>query len=150
MTANTGSLLVPPRWNPGQQFTSLGKVTFSGSATTGDTGTIAGMTPEVNGFTVVSVDVWGDKLDAHETAATATLSVGDGTDADGYLTGGLAGRDGPAADQLVLKGNGALVGTGTTPASTSLVITLGGTVATAASGGVLWASVTYVCDDGEN
>lgn len=150
MTDNTGTLLVEPRWIPGQICKSIGKVTFTGTATTGDTGTIAGMIPADNGVIVTGVTVHGDKLDAHETAATATLIVGDGTDTDAYLTGGLAGRDGPAADQLVIKGNGTLIGSGTTPASTDVVITLGGTVATGASGGELYVEVDYLCDEGSN
>lgn len=149
-TANTGTLLVAPRWVPGQICSSLGTVTFTGSATTGDTGTIAGMVPSQNGVKHLGMTVFGTKLDAHVTDATATLIVGDGTDTDAYLTGGLAGRDGPAADQLVIKGNGVLIGTTTTPASTSVVITLGGTVATAASGGVLFVEYFYLCDNAEN
>jgi hypothetical protein len=150
MTANTGSVLVAPRWSPGQQFTSLGTVTFSGSATTGDTGTIAKMTPEVNGFTVVDMQVWGTKLDAHASAPTATLKAGDGTDDDFYFSG-LAGTVDVAAAQLLLKGtNSAGIGSGTTPASNSVVLTLGGTVATAANGAVLYVSVTYICNDAQN
>ncbi len=149
-TANTGTLLIAPRWVPGQICSSLGTVTFTGSATTGDTGTIAGMVPANNGVKHLGVTVFGTKLDAHETAATATLEVGDGTDVDAYLDAGLAGRDGPAADQLVLEGDGVLIGTTTTPASTSIVITLGGTVATAASGGVLKVRYWYLCDNNEN
>ena len=146
MVANTGTLNVAPRWCPGSMYTSQGEVTFTGTAASGDTGTISGMVPE-NGFIVTGMRVSGTKLDAHETAATGTLIVGDGTDTDFYLTGGLAGRDGPASDQLVVCGNGTGIGSGTYPASTDVVITLGGTVATGASGGTLRVEIDYLCDD---
>ena len=147
-TANTGTLLVAPRWIEGQICVSLGKVTFAGTLTTGDTGTIAGMLPASNGYTLLETTVWGDPFDTNATP-TATIVVGDGTTTNLYLASKTAsGSTSPG--QMRFIGDGTGIGTGVTAASPDVVITAGGTVATGKSGAVGWVSCTYLCHNAEN
>lgn len=147
-TANTGSVLIAPRWIEGQLCASLGTVTITGTVTTGDTGTIANLLPATNGYTLLATVVWGGELDTNATP-TATIVVGDGTATNFFLTSKTAGD---ATGQLQFWGDGVAFSTssGVTPASTSTVITVGGTVATAGSSPVLWVKHIYVCHNAEN
>ena len=72
---------------------------------------------------------------------TATLVVGDGTDADGYLTSKTWGN---ALGQFQMFGDGAIIGT-SAHASSNVKLTSGGTVATAASSGTVFVEMTYYC-----
>lgn len=148
MTANTGTLLVAPRWIEGQICFSLGKVTFTGTLTTGDTGTIPGMLPAINGYTLLHTVVWGTEFDSN-ASPTATIVIGDGTTTNLFLTSKTAGD---ATGQMQFWGDGAAFGasSGVTAASADTVITAGGTVATGSSGAVVWVQHAYVCNDAQN
>lgn len=140
-TAYTGTVLTtnPAPLNAGQEFTTLGYYTLAGSVVTADTYTFANMLPNVS-VQILEFKVWGQELDTN-ASPTATLVGGDGTTTNCYLTSKTAGD---ATGQMQFLGDGTAI-TGTAPAGKSIVLTVGGTVATAASSGTVFCSVRYRC-----
>lgn len=137
-TANY-AVVVEPRWQAGQTYTSVGTITVTEAIESGDTWLITGLLPE-DGVQVIGCKVFGIEGDTN-ASPTATIVVGDGTDADGYVTSRTWGD---ANGQFQAFGDGALIGS-TTQASSNVKVTSGGTVATAASSGKLWVEMTYFC-----
>lgn len=129
-----------PRWIAGQTFTVSAVATIGSAVETGDSWTATDMLPE-NKVTLVGGKFTGE-LDT-DASPTATVIVGDGTDTDGYLASKVAG-DGTG--QLILSFDGALLGA-EGAASRDVVVTLGGTVATAATSGDIRVELTYVCSN---
>mgnify|MGYP001089926673 CR=1 FL=1 len=137
MTALTGTNLVNAHWTEGEELTFLGKYTLAGDIVTADTITWENALPNMNGITVLSAEVFGDPLDSNATP-TATLTLGNEDDADGLVASATI------ADTLT--GYGALVGVEST--GTSVILTVGGTLATAATtGDEVFVKVTYGCGD---
>lgn len=143
MTAYTGTVLGDPRWTPGATIVASGSYALTGAVVTGDTFTFPNIIPAQK-VKIVGVRIFGVELDTNATP-TATLIAGDGTTTNGYLTSVTAGD---ATGQMQFFGNGALIGT-ENAASRNLVLALGGTVATAASTGTIFAEVTYQCSNGD-
>lgn len=143
-TALVGTNLVAGRWEPGLEYTAVGKYTLAGAVVTGDTYTWTNLLP-ANGIQILDFRVNGVELDTN-ASPTATLIVGDATTTNGYLTSKTAGD---ANGQMQFFGDGAFMGlaTGVTNATATrnVVGTVGGTVATAASSGDIYVYVRYYC-----
>lgn len=142
MTAYTGTVVGTPRYDQGKDFTEQGYYTLGGAVASGDTFTFSNILPDAP-VIVKDVVVIAPELDT-DASPTGTFTVGDGTDADGYIAGGLMGASG-AAGQIKFHANGDLVNTTSRPSSRNIVITLGGTVATAQTAGKIRVLVTYSC-----
>lgn len=141
MAALTGTNVISEKYTEGELQTFVGSYTLDGAIASADTITWSSALPNVEGVTIMEVIVFGDELDTN-ASPTGTLIVGDGTDADGYLASKTAGG---AGDQLLYAGDGALIGTVVT--GTDIVLTVGGTLATAASSGTVRIKVLYGCGD---
>lgn len=141
MTAadTAGVILVQPRWQAGQVFEVVGQLTIPEAVETGDTWTFTNILP-VNSVKIVGGSYNGVEFDTN-SSPTATLIIGDGTDTDGYLASRTAGG---AESRLSLSFDGALLDNA--PASRNVVVTLGGTVGTAASSGTGVVSIRYYCN----
>lgn len=131
---------IGPRWQAGQVYTVKSQFTIGSAVETGDSWTLSDLLP-TNDYQVLSGEVYGAEFDTN-SSPTATLIVGDGTDTDGYLTSKVAGS---ALGQMRLKFDGALLADGQNPASNDVTLTLGGSVATAASSGTVHVEITYYC-----
>ena len=140
MTAYTQTTpLNPARWEPGLMTSVTSVYALTGAVVTADTFTFSGMFPG-NSFQPIDVEVWGAELDTN-ASPTATIIVGNSDDDNGYVTSKTAGG---AAQQFYVKGDGDLLGD--TLTNTSVVVTLGGTVGTAASSGNIFVKTTYICN----
>lgn len=146
MTAadTAGTVVISPRWEAGREFTVLGSLAIPEAVETGDTWTISNLLPE-NTFRVVACDYFGTEFDTN-ASPTATVVIGDGTDADGYMTSTTGGN---ANAQLTLMGYGALHDkvylASDGPAGRNVKLTLGGTVGTAATSGTGYIRIRYYC-----
>lgn len=128
-------------WSLGKQYTRRAYFTVGSAVETGDSWTASNFLPSQD-VQIISGMVFGADLDTN-ASPQATVIVGDGTDTDGYLSSKTAGG---GEQNNVLPFDGALISTyGTPPASRNLTLTLGGTVATAASSGTVWVEATYLC-----
>lgn len=137
----TTTILAPTTpWKTGETYTVKAKTVVSGTITNTDTFTIEDILPPGQ-KTVVSVRHYGGEYDTN-ASPTTTITIGDGTDADGWLTSKTAGVTATGISQIILEGDGVLIGTAVD--DTDLVVTLGGTVATAGTPTV-FTEVTYVC-----
>jgi hypothetical protein len=137
------NVLPAPRWQAGMEYTAVGYYTLGGAVSSGDTFTWTNLIPAITGTLPVRImdfRVWGKEMDTNATP-TATLIAGDGTDTDGYVASTTWGD---ATGQYQMFGDGALIGDDA-QASDDVVLTLGGTVATAASSGTVWVAVRYYC-----
>lgn len=123
----------------GDLFIAKGEYTFGTEIEDTDTITWSNILPQ-GGAKVHSFRIYGVELDSNATP-TATFVVGDGTDADGYLTtkGGAVGLQNSLAGQLVYFGDGALLDTNVT--STDIVLTMTAATATGASTGTIYIEV---------
>lgn len=140
MTALVGTIVQEGRWLAGQEFTAVGKYTLVGAIVSGDTITWSNLLP-TNDVQVLSVVRYGQELDTNATP-TGTEKIGDGTDDDGYLTSKTSGD---ATGQFQMHGDGAIIGT-SDQVGRNVVLTAGGTIATAASTGTVWIAVRYYCN----
>lgn len=137
MTALTGTVVYAAKnGESGQQYAGLGKYTLGGALANADTITWTNLLPKGK-FKVLGFKFWGPEIDTNATP-TATFTIGDGTDADGYLTtkGGAVGLQNSLADQLSYEGDGALIGT--TQEGRNVVLTVTAAVATGATSGTIW------------
>ena len=144
MTAYTGTVLVGKKWAEGEHQQAVGKYTYATTVVSGDTITWDFL-PDfgAGNVTITDVVVHGDELDT-ATNPGGTFTLGDGTDADGYIAGGsVAGSLGEF--DRTWHADGAL--TGTAVDSTNVVMTIGGTITTAATSGTVWCKVFYYCGD---
>lgn len=140
MTAEdvAGTILVEPRYQAGEQYTVLGKFTIADTIESGDSFTFTDMLPD-NTVEIVSGKYYGAEADT-DGSPTATITVGDGTDVDGYLTSKTAGGTTP----LHFDFDGVLMGTDDY-AGRDVVVTFAGTVAGGASSGDGFVEITYYC-----
>jgi hypothetical protein len=149
MTALTGTnVLSAPKWQAGLQYTAVGYYTLGGAIVSGDTITWTNILPGTgNPVKLLGFRVWGQELDTN-ASPTGTLKIGDANDDDGYLTSKTAGD---ATGQMQFFGDGAYIGgqTGAASgqASASIIATVGGTLATAASSGTIWIAADYFCQN---
>jgi len=144
MAALTGTNVVANRYEPGREYTALGSYTLAGAIASADTITWTNLLP-INGVQILEFRLYGQELDTNATP-TATVIVGDATTTNGYLTSKTAGD---ANGQYQMFGDGAFIGlsTGATNATATrnVLLTVGGTVATAASTGTVYVMVRYYC-----
>jgi hypothetical protein len=133
--------LVKGLWQAGEVYSAYAKITIGSAVETGDTWTLTDMLPSED-IQIVGGNVSGVEMDTNATP-TATLVLGDGTDTDGFMASVVAAA--PPSGQFNASLGGALVGGASKPASTSPVLTLGGTVATAASSGDVFVRIDYLC-----
>lgn len=137
MTAYTGTIAQYGRLGEiGRQTIASGYYTLGAEIEDTDTITWDNVMP--NGkFKVIDFEVWGVELDTNATP-TATFTIGDETDPDGYLTtkGGAITLSNSLAGQLFYKGDGALLNT--TTAGRDVVLTMTAATATGASSGKIW------------
>ena len=142
-TAFTITPYINQKGFPGMVMSSKGKATIGTGVVTADTWTFENMLPNIN-VLIVGGRISGQEFDTDATP-TATVIIGDGTDTDGYLTSKTAGTA-QTNGQYYAEFDGALLG-GSAQASVDLVVTLGGTVATAASSGDFFLEVDYDASD---
>jgi len=140
MTAYTGTNTQVGRWQSGLEYTAVGKYALTGAVVSGDTFTWTDILP-ANDVQILGFTLYGAELDTN-ASPTATLIAGDGTDTDAYLA---SKTPGDANGQMQFFGDGAVIGT-SDQASRSVVLTLGGTLGTAASSGTIWIAVRYYCN----
>ena len=141
MTAYTGTVTVAPRWDAGQQYTSVGKYALTGALVSGDTVTWDNLIPK--GAQVIDVLWVSPELDSHSTP-TATIRVGDGSDADGFIIDFSVGIAAAGLTYVTAGGNGATIGS-TYSSATDVVATVASAVATGVASGTLFVKVTYNC-----
>jgi len=127
----------------GVQNTGVLKYTLLGALVNGDTITWSNAIPSKAQAKVIAVEFVAPELDTNATP-TATATIGDGTDADGYLTTfnlGLPAQLPANGAQLLALGNGAIIGTAT-QAGRDVVFTVTAAVATGATSGDIWVFIT--------
>jgi hypothetical protein len=141
-TARTGTILLAPKWRAGETFTAIGKYTWPDSVVTADTITWAGLFP-AGGVTVVDAKLTSVELDTN-ASPSATVIVGTVADDNGLIKSFIGGVNTTGNTQINANANGDLLATSLS-AATDVVLTVGGTVATAASAGDTFVYVTYHC-----
>lgn len=141
MTALVGTVLVSPRWDAGQQYTSVGTYALAGALVAADTITWDNLIPK--GAQVLDVSWVSPELDTN-ASPTATISVGDGTDADGFMLAFSVGIAAASLTYVATGGNGATIGS-TYSSATDVVATVASAVATGATSGTIFVKVTYNC-----
>lgn len=133
MTAYTGTVTLPARGGElGSQYSALLTYTSVTALAENDTITWSNVVPN-GGAKLVGFYFWSNELDTNATP-TGTIVIGDGTDADAYLTTQNMGRPAqlPAnGSQLVYGGNGVGLGTDITT-KRNIVLTVTAAVATGA------------------
>jgi len=134
----SGSLAVKP-WKTGEQYSTTNSYTIGATVVTADTIEFDLM-PEGVKF-VTDFELFGAEIDTN-ASPTGTIIAGfkGSADTDGVLASKTAGG---ATQQFFVKGDGAELNTATT--ATAIVVTVGGTLATAATSGKVFAKVTYIC-----
>lgn len=145
MTAYTGTVVIAARAGErGGQHTGYLEYDLGGVALANtDTITWTNAVPLKAQAKVVGLDYASPELDTNATP-TMLFTIGDGTDADGYLAskGGAVTLSNSLANQLIFKGDGAIIGTAT-QAGRNIVLTVTAAVATGATTGKirLWPTV---------
>lgn len=141
--AASGTLVQSAQWQAGHEYTVLGYYTIGAAIAAADTITWTdALPPLVNAIKPIQFVLWGAELDTN-ASPTATVIVGDGTDTDAYLASKTAGD---ANGQMQFFGDGALFSSAVgTVAGRNIVLTIGGTVATAAATGTVWIALRYNC-----
>ncbi len=142
----TATITIPPRWQAGQQYTSVGYYTVGAAVAQNDTITFTNIIP-ANGVEILSVRLQVPKLDTNATP-TAVAIVGDSVDDNRFIDAVSLGWD-DETSYVTYDSN-------TTPAATvgvgyrytavsSLILKVNAAVATAASTGDIKLWVTYYC-----
>lgn len=150
---------MPARTSPGMLYTTEFQYTLAGAVVSGDTFTTPANALPFNGIRIAEIEVISPELDTNATP-TATFDVGDATDADRFIAAAPAGANGVTTSGyqmhtciniaqgltagVVSTGTNYLYGSGTSP---RIVLTLGGTVATAQSAGTIRLKVSFYCTD---
>lgn len=144
----------PARYEAGQLYSIDFEYTLAGAVVTADTWTTPSGALPSNGIRVIDTELHMAALDTN-ASPTATISVGDAGVATRFINAANAGSPTSGAQVnlfinraqaltsgVVSAGSGYLYASGTTP---QIVVTLGGTVATAASTGVIRLRVSFYC-----
>lgn len=135
MTAYTGTIVIgPTNGGLGDDHTVRGSYTIGAGVVTGDTFTFTGLLGKGD-KKIVGFRIFGAEFDTN-ASPTATIIVGSENDTNGLLESIVAGG---AGAQLAYSGNGQLIGTITS--DENVIVTLGGTVATAASSGTFFVEL---------
>lgn len=122
----------------GEQVVALGKFSLTAGLANNDTITFSNLIPNKDRVKVIGFKLFAPELDTNSTP-TGTITVGDGTDADGYLTSKDMGVN---SAQLTFFGDGALIGADAgTVAGRDVVITVASAVATATTSGDIFVEV---------
>jgi hypothetical protein len=143
----------PAKYEAGMRYSIDFEYTLGGAVVSGDTWTTPANALPTNGIRIVDSELHMRPLDTN-ASPTATVSLGDSGSATRFINAANAGL--PVGGQVnlyinqaqaltsgvVSTGSGYLYAAGTTP---QLVMTLGGTVATAASSGVIRLRVIFYC-----
>lgn len=136
MTALTGTVVrAAKNGGLGEEHTGKGSYTLGGAIASGDTITFSGILGKGE-KRIIGFRYYGIELDTN-ASPTATLIAGSEGDDNGFLTSKTAG--GAIIGQLIFFGDGALIDTITD--DENVILTVGGTVATAASDGTLYVEV---------
>lgn len=144
----------PAKYEPGQLYSIDFEYSIGATVVTGDNySTPSGALP-TNGIRIVDTLLIMTALDTNATP-TATISVGDSGSATRFINAANAGsattnaqlhlfinRAQVLTNGVVTSGSGYLYGSNTTPIIT---VTVGGTVATAATTGVVRLRVSFYC-----
>ncbi len=143
----------PPKYEPGALYSIDFEYTLAGAVVTGDTYTTpTGCLPS-NGIRIVDTQLIMPALDTNATP-TATISSGDATTATRFINAALAGSTQSTqmtvwinqaqtlTAGVVTSGSGYLYAQGTDP---RIKVTVGGTVATAQTTGVIRLRVIFYC-----
>ena len=149
----------PARTSPGMLYTVEFQYTLAGAVVTADTFTTPANALPANGIRIAEVEVICPELDTDATP-TGTFEVGDATDANRFISAAPMGVNGITTSGyqmrtviniaqgltagVVSTGTNYLYGSGTAP---RLVMTLGGTVATAQTAGTIRLKVSFYCTD---
>jgi len=144
MTAFTGTVIKAGiAGERGTLSLFTGKFDLTGALASGDTITFSNVFPQLGTFVVRNFRYESGRLDTN-TSPTAFFTIGDGTDADGYLTTRtptfslLTG----AVGRVSYEGDGACLdvkpGDSGAPASRDVVITFTASPATAATTGTIY------------
>ncbi len=143
----------PPKYAPGQLYSIDFEYTLAGAVVTGDTYTTPALALPDNGIRIVDTQLIMPALDTNATP-TATISVGDSGSATRFINAAQAGS--ATATQVsrfinqaqgltsgvVSSGSGYLYASGTSP---RVIVTVGGTVATAQTAGAIRLRVSFYC-----
>lgn len=164
MTAYVLSQLVPDssfpaRTSPGMLYTTEFQYTLAGAVVSGDTFTTPADALPENGLRIAEIEVISPELDTDATP-TGTFEVGDATDANRFISAAPMGVNGVTTSGfqmstkiniaqgltsgVVSTGTNYLYGSGTSP---RIVMTLGGTIATAQTAGTIRLKVSFYCTD---
>jgi len=149
----------PPKWTPGATRRVEFQYTLGGAVVSGDTYTTPANALPSNGIRIIEVTLMSPELDTN-AAPTATISAGDATSATRFINAAPAGIAGVTTsgyqlinninvaqtrtNGVVSAGPNYLYGSGVSP---QIVVTLGGTVATAQTTGTIRLVVTYECTE---
>lgn len=146
----------PALWNAGLIYTMEFEYTLAGAVVTGDTYTTPVSGLPIAGIRILETELHIPNWDSNATP-TATLSVGDAGSATRFINAAIAGTGNAFTTPnlyinqaqaltagVVSSGPGYLYSKGTAPL---LVVTVGGTVATAASTGTMRLVVKYICTE---
>lgn len=143
----------PPKYEPGSLYSIDFEYTLAGAVVTADSYTTPASALPSNGIRIVDTQLIMPALDTNATP-TATISVGDSGSATRFVNAALAGstqstqmtvwinRAQGLTSGVVSTGSGYLYAQGTDP---RIVVTVGGTVATAQSSGVVRLRVSFYC-----
>jgi len=149
----------PARTSPGMLYTTEFQYTLAGAVVSADTFTTPANALPANGMRIAEVEVIMPELDTNATP-TGTFIVGDATDDNRFIDAAPMGVAGVTTagyqmrtciniaqgltSGVVSTGSNYLYGSGTSP---RLVMTLGGTIATAATTGTIRLKVSFYCTD---
>lgn len=144
----------PAKYEPGALYEIDFEYTLGGTVVTGDTYTTPSGALPSNGIRIVQTQLEMVPIDTN-ASPTATISVGDSGSATRFINATAAGsaisnvmivrpinRAQGLTSGVVTTGSGYLYAQGTDP---QIVVTVGGTVATAASSGVIRLRVIFYC-----
>lgn len=147
--AVTGTIAVAPRWQAGQQYTSVGAYTVGAAVAQNDTITFTNIIP-AGGVQILSTRLLTPKLDTNATP-TGVFILGDATDDNRFIDAVSIGWTGAESyidyDINVAPVSGSS-GTGAGyiyTAQTSLILKINAAVATAASTGQIGLWISYYC-----
>lgn len=150
----------PPKYNPGEMYAIDFEYTIAGTIVTGDTYTTPANALPANGIRIVDTQLVISAQDTNATP-TSTISVGDSGSATRFVNAANGGnatsnvqlhiwinQNQVLTSGVVSAGSGYLYGASNATAP-QIIVTVGGTIATAATTGFVRLRVTFYCT-GEN
>jgi hypothetical protein len=141
----------PAKFDAGQLYSIDFEYTLAGAVVSGDTYTTPANALPTNGIRIVDTQLVSVALDTN-ASPTATISVGDSGSATRFINAAAAGGTAQVVrfinqaqgltNGVVSSGSGYLYASGTAP---QIVVTVGGTVATAQTTGTIRLRVSFYC-----